>query len=66
VYMQQQDYPLDQVRQNKIAPPSPPAQPPALPAPDGDPETEESKTATIGAIAHFARIEAMKRMRHAA
>lgn len=30
VYMQQQDFPLDQVRLNKITPPAPPAPPPAL------------------------------------
>lgn len=40
VYMQQQDFPLDQVRLNRITPPAPPAPPPgpAAPAPVPDPE----------------------------
>lgn len=67
VYMQQQDYPLDQVRQNKIAQPKPePAQPQAPSAPEPEQETEQRKTAVIGAIAHYARAEYAERMRHAA
>lgn len=68
VYMQQQDYPLDQVRQNKITQPAPPAPPPAPapPAPDGDPETNESKAAVIGAVMHYTRAQYAERMRHAA
>lgn len=43
VYMQQQDFPLDQVRLNKIAPPAPPPPPPppAPPEPAPAPEPEE-------------------------
>jgi len=50
VYMQQQDFPLDQVRLNKIAPPAPPAPPPTpaasdspSPADDGDITDEEQR-----------------------
>lgn len=42
IYMQQQDYPLDQVAQNKIAAPVA-ATPPALPAPDGEPDEEDDQ-----------------------
>jgi HK97 family phage portal protein len=41
VYMQQQDFPLDQVRLNKIEPPAPPPPPQAPPAPTPAPEPEE-------------------------
>nr|WP_274709094.1 phage portal protein [Variovorax sp. S12S4] len=41
VYMQQQDFPLDQVRLNKIAPPAPPPPPPTPPAPAPEPEEED-------------------------
>jgi len=40
VYMQQQDFPLDQVRLNKIEPPAPPPPPPAPPAPAPEPERD--------------------------
>jgi HK97 family phage portal protein len=53
VYMQQQDYPLDQVRQNKIAAPVPPAPPPQ---PEPDPEAEQQQRSMVAAaIAHAAR-----------
>lgn len=68
VYMQQQDFPLDQVRKNKIVPaaalPAPTPAPDTTPAPD--PTTNESKAATIGAVMHYARAELAERMRHAA
>ena len=42
VYMQQQDFPLDQVRLNKISPPAPPA-PVAAPAePESQPPADDS------------------------
>lgn len=44
VYMQQQDYPLDQVRLNKIEPPAPPAPPPAPPAPALEPPADQGLT----------------------
>ena len=47
VYLQQQDFPLDQVRLNKIAPPPEPV-PPALPPPE--PTDEEQERAIIDAI----------------
>lgn len=43
VYMQQQDYPLDQVRLNKIEPPAPPPEPEDEPADDEEPTIEEAK-----------------------
>jgi phage portal protein BeeE len=46
VYMQQQDFPLDQVRLNRIAPPTPPAptpEPTPEPAPADDSAAEEVK-----------------------
>lgn len=46
VYMQQQDFPLDQVRLNRIEPPAPPPAPPAPPAPalaDADEELSEEE-----------------------
>lgn len=46
VYMQQQDFPLDQVRLNKIAPPAPP--PPPAPEPEPEPaEISAEDQATI-------------------
>ena len=44
VYMQQQDYPLDQVRLNKITPPAPPAPPPE------PSEEEQAESAQIRAF----------------
>ena len=51
VYMQQQDFPLDQVRLNKIAQPEPPAPPPTE-EPEADPEAEaaEQTRALLAAI----------------
>lgn len=46
VYMQQQDYPLDQVRQNKIAPASPPPSPPPPDPEDPDPSEENKRLAS--------------------
>lgn len=38
VYMQQQDYPISEIRNNKIAEPPPPPAPPTVPAPAEPPE----------------------------
>jgi HK97 family phage portal protein len=47
VYMQQQDFPLQEVRLNKIAPPEPPAPPPApAPAPEPPPPPADDEELT--------------------
>lgn len=65
VYMQQQDFPLDQVRLNKIAPPAPPAPAPAPePAPEDNTEDEAAAAELEQARAIIATdraIEAMKK-----
>jgi len=63
VYMQQQDFPLDQVRLNKIAPPAPPAPAPA-PEPQDTAEAEAAQAELDQARAIIATnqaIEAMKK-----
>lgn len=61
VYMQQQDYPLDQVMLNKIAPPAPPPAPaPADPAPV-DPDAEAALAEAKAIIATDRAIAAMKK-----
>lgn len=47
VYMQQQDFPLDQVRLNKIEPPAPPALPAPPPMPS---EEEQAESAQVRAF----------------
>ena len=60
VYMQQQDYPLDQVRLNRIAPPVPVAI--EDPEPDPDPEAEaEAEEAARAALESAKRLEQIER-----
>ncbi|ASK92634.1 phage portal protein [Xanthomonas campestris pv. trichodesmae] len=47
VYMQQQDYPLDQVRLNKIEPPAAPAAEELLPVQDDEPDDSEELRALV-------------------
>lgn len=58
VYMQQQDYPLDQVRLNKIEPPAPPA--PPAPAPPSEPEEDPAIEQMRAFIATQKAIQAAK------
>lgn len=60
VYRQQQDYPLDQVRLNKIEPPAPPAPAPA-PAPEPNEEDQAELDQARAIIATQRAIAAMKK-----
>lgn len=64
VYMQQQDFPLDQVRLNKIEQVTPPAEPVALPDPALDSANDEVRRLTgelfLRKAVEAARIEAMQ------
>lgn len=62
VYMQQQDFPLDQVRQNKIVQPSPAPAPVAEPGDDSD----EEKSLILEAKSIIATQKAIEAMRKAA
>jgi hypothetical protein len=64
VYMQQQDYPLDQVRQNKIAPPAP-APAPALPAPDNQSTADDENKRLNAEIWQLKAIQATREAVHA-
>jgi HK97 family phage portal protein len=67
VYMQQQDYPLDQVRQNKIAKPTPPpaSVPPAPPAPDNQNTADDENKRLNAEIWQLKAIQATREAVHA-
>lgn len=64
VYMQQQDFPLDQVRLNKIEQPAPPALPPAPAAPAAISEEDQQEVAAAKSL--IATNRAIAAMRKAA